>query len=77
MYNEEISRITEAPMHNIDVNTCVHILHNCAERLGLVSVKTFCAIHGKKRRAVYYSIQNGKLKSLKLDNNIYIIINDS
>ena len=70
-----LTRIQRKNIQALDTDTVIEILHECVERLGLVSVKEYCEIHDRKPRVTYLDIQNEKIKSIKLSENIYCIIN--
>lgn len=78
MQKANIMKLTDKQIQNInklDTDTALEILHECAERLGLVTVKQYCSITSKNRRTVYSHITNKQLKHTSIDGNIYIIIN--
>jgi hypothetical protein len=64
-----------ANINKLDADTAQEILHECAERLGLVTVKEYCNITGCNRRTAYSHIANGSLAYTMISNNIFVIIN--
>jgi hypothetical protein len=64
-----------ANINKLDADTAIEILHECAERLGLVSVKQYCSIMNENRRTVYHHIKLNKIKHLTIGENILISIN--
>ena len=71
-------RLTEkqkANINNMDAELALDTLHECAERLGLVSVKEYCDIMGVKRRTVYSHIEQNKIESIDFCGSKLIIIN--
>jgi hypothetical protein len=63
-------------IHKLDAEKAIEVLHECAERLGLVSVGEFKQISGMKRRTIYDHISSCKLTSTDFCGNKLIIIND-
>jgi len=64
-----------ADIHKLDTNTVIEIIHECAERLGVVSVDEYCQITGEKKRTAYQKIKDGKIKSLTISGKIFPVIN--
>ena len=64
-----------AGIHSLDTDTVIEIMHECAEKLGLVSVDEYCQITGEKRRTVYQKIAEGKIKALRISKHLYTILN--
>lgn len=62
-------------IHKLSSDDCLLILHECAERLGLVDVDEFCKITCKGKRATYYNIKQGKIKSFEISGKLFICIN--
>jgi hypothetical protein len=62
-------------LHQLDTDTCVEILHECAERLGLVDVSTYCEVMGRKKRSVYYAIEEGRIPCIEIGKQKLLIIN--
>ena len=69
--DKEISTI-----HHLDAEKCIEMLHECAERLGLVSVGEYCEIMHMNRRTVYDHIDKGKIKYIDFCGSKLIVIND-
>jgi len=63
-------------IQNLDAETAIELLHECVERLGLATVSEYCKIMNRKKRVTYLDIENEKVKTLKLNKNIYCILND-
>ena len=79
MQNAETMKLTQAEIttiHKIDAEKAIGILHECAERLGLVSVGEFQQIIGMKRRTIYDHIAKGKVTAIDFCGSKLIIIND-
>jgi hypothetical protein len=53
-------------INNLNIETCLEIMHECAERVGCVSVKIYCEITGEKRRTVYQKMNDGRIKHFNL-----------
>ncbi len=47
-----LTEMQKANINNLDTETCLEIMHECAERLGVVSVDEYQAIVGKPRRTM-------------------------
>jgi len=63
-------------IHKLDAQTCKAIMHECAERLGVVSVKEFCKILNMPRRTVYDFMERGKIQYITISEHKFPIIND-
>ena len=63
-------------IHKLDAQTALETMHECAERLGLVSVEEFEHITGEKRRKVYQSIKDKKKLHFELSGHVFPAIND-
>lgn len=63
-------------IHSLDADTAIEIMHECAERLGVVTVDDYCKIMGEKRRTVYDKLKNNKIMKLEIAGHIFAIIND-
>lgn len=75
----DFMKLTEnqkANINNIDSELALDILHECAERLGIVSVSQYCEIMGCKKRTVYIQIEQNKIKSIDFCGNKLIVINN-
>lgn len=66
----------KAEIHQLDTDRCIELLHECAERLGLVSVGEYCEIMHMNRRTVYDHIDKGKIKCVDFCGSKLIVIND-
>lgn len=64
-------------IHKLNRQITQQVLHECVERLGLVSVADFCKITGYNRRTTYDHIKNKKILSLVISNHIFIILNET
>lgn len=66
-----------AAIHKLDAQTALQTMHECAERLGLVTVDEYCVIMGgKKKRTVYKLVKDDKLMKFELSGHIFLAIND-
>lgn len=63
-------------IHNLDAQAALEVMHECAERLGLVSVIEFEAITGVKRRTTYQAIADKKKMHFELSGHVFPAIND-
>lgn len=62
-------------IHKLDAETCIQIMHECAERLGVVSVDEYCKIMCMKKRNVYSRIKSGSIKHYSISGHVFPIIN--
>jgi len=62
-------------IQNLDTETTIELLHECAERLGLVTVSEYCKIMNRKKRVTYLDIENEKIKTVTFGGVIYCVIN--
>lgn len=79
MHRSEIMKLTQSEITAIDkcdAEKCIDILHECAERLGLMTVREYVEISGMKRRTVYDHIENGKITAIDFCESKLIILND-
>jgi predicted DNA-binding transcriptional regulator AlpA len=70
-----LTQIQIRNIHNLDTNTQIEILRECAEALGIVSMDEYCEVIGMKRRNVYYQIKEKKIKSLIIGKHIFPMVN--
>ena len=63
-------------INQLDAFSCIEILHECAERLGMVSVEQATEILCIKKRTLYEQIKRRKVVSLDIDGKIYVCINN-
>lgn len=80
MQTAEIMKLTQTEItaiHKLDTEKAIELLHECAERLGLVSVGEFQVISGINKRTIYDHISNGKITSITFCNSKLIVINDN
>jgi len=63
-------------IHNLDTDTCIKILLECVERLGLSSVDEYSKVMCISKRNTYLKIKENKIKSIKINEIILAIIND-
>lgn len=63
-------------IHKLDTDTAIELMHECAERLGVVSVNEYCLILGKKKRSVYYGMKRQSIKFVTIVDRDYPCIND-
>jgi hypothetical protein len=52
-YNMALTDKQKTAIQNLDAETALETMHECAERLGLVTVDEYEAITGNKKRSVY------------------------
>ena len=66
----------KAAINQLDAEMTTEILHECAERLGLVSVDEYSKIMCMKKRTIYDHIEKRLIKSIEFCGNILISINN-
>lgn len=64
-----------AKLHELDKDMVIEIMHECAEILGVVSVKEYFDATCFARRTVYDYMQSGKLKYFSLSGHKFPVIN--
>jgi hypothetical protein len=64
-------------IQKLDAQTALDTMHECAERLGLVSVDEYCVIMGVKRRTVYKAAKDNKLIKFEISGHIFLAVNDN
>jgi hypothetical protein len=77
--NPDILERLKVFINRLTADETVQILDICKEKLGLVSHEEFKQAVGwdKSRQALHNKIKAGKLKTYKIGNTNYIIINDN
>ena len=60
----------------LDATSCIEVLHECAERLGLVSVDEAVEILCVPKRTLYQRVKDGKMLTIEMGNKIFVCIND-
>jgi len=63
-------------IHRLDAQTALETMHECAERLGLVSVDEYSKIMFDGKRTVYQAIRDKKKMYFELSGHVFPAIND-
>lgn len=63
-------------IQNMDAEMALDTMHECAERLGLVSVDEYSSITGENKRTVYKAAKDGLKMKFELSGHIFPAIND-
>ena len=63
-------------IHKLDTDTLIEIMHECAERLGVVTVDDYVKVLGVKRRTTYASLERGAVKHVIIAGKKFPCIND-
>lgn len=63
-------------IQKLDALTALETMHECAERLGLVSVEEYESITHEKRRTIYQAIKDKKKMHFELSGHVFPAIND-
>ena len=71
-----LSSKQRANIHKLDTDTLIEIMHECAERLGVVTVDDYVKILGAKRRTTYASLERGAVKHVVIAGKKFPCIND-
>ena len=66
----------KSAINQMDAEIATETLHECAERLGLVTVDEYAKIMCTNRRTVYDHIQKGKIKKIDFCGSVLIPINN-
>jgi hypothetical protein len=75
-----MSKLTDKQVkniHSLDAYMVVEIMHECAERLGIVTVDEYCKIMCEKRRTVYDKLKNNKIMKIEIAGRIFVIVNET
>lgn len=62
-------------IHNLDPDTCIEIMHECAERLGIATAGEYADILCLKRRTVYANLERGSIKHVVIGGKKFPCIN--
>ena len=65
----------KANINRLDAQTCIDIMHECADRLGLVDIEEASDILDLKRRAIYDRMDKGKLGCFQIGRHKFPFIN--
>lgn len=63
-------------IRDMSAEMAMAVMHECAERLGLVSVSEYCKLLGLKKRTIYKAIEEKKLPCFELAGHIFLSINN-
>ena len=65
-----------AAIHKLDAQTTLDTMHECADRLGLVTVPEYSKITNEGKRAAYHAAKRGEKMKFELSGHIFLAIND-
>jgi hypothetical protein len=65
----------KANIQHLDAQTCMELMHICADRVGLVDIDEAQEALGLKKRAVYNRMKCGKLRKFQIGKHVYPCIN--
>ena len=71
-----LSSKQRANIHNLDADTCIEIMHECAERLGVATPDQYADILCLKRRTVYANLERGAIKHVVIAGKKFPCINE-
>ena len=74
--NMKLTDKQKASINQMDAEMATETLHECAERLGLVSVDEYSQIMCMKKRTIYDHIEKKLIKSIEFCESKLIIINN-
>ncbi len=80
MQNSKTMALTDkqiTAINKLDAQTALQTMHECAERLGLVTVDEYCLITGAKKRKTYMDAKNGKKVKFEISGHVFLAINDN
>ena len=70
--------LTDIQIENInklDAETCLQIMHECAERLGVVSVEEYEQVMHMPRRTIYAKMDKTQIPYFEISGHKFPIIN--
>ncbi len=79
MQNTENMKLTDkqkASINQMDAEMATETLHECAERLGLVTVDEYAKIMCSNRRTIYDHISKGKIIKIYFCGSVLMPINN-
>ena len=62
-------------IHKLDADTCIEIMHECAEKLGVATPDQYADILCLKRRTVYANLERGAIKHVVIGGKKFPCIN--
>ena len=62
-------------IHKLDAVTCLQIMHECAERLGIVSIDDYSKIMCMPRRTIYAKMDKTQIPYFEISEHKFPIIN--
>ena len=65
-----------AAIRDMNAEMAMAVMHECAERLGMVTVAEYCKLLGLKKRTVYKAIEDKKLTYFELGGHVFLSINN-
>lgn len=65
----------KANINRLDAQTCMDIMHECANRLGLLSIEDAQEALGLKKRAIYNQMKEGKINKFQIGKHVYPCVN--
>lgn len=66
-----------ANINRLSAQTCIEIMHECAERIGLVDIEEAAEALGIKRRSVYDRMESGKLGVFEIGKHKFPCVNNN
>lgn len=63
-------------INNLDAQKAIEVMHECVERLGLVTVDEYSAVMCQNRRTVYQAAKDNKILKFELSGHIFLAVND-
>lgn len=70
-----LNDLQKANINRLPAQMCIEIMHECAERLGLVDIKEAEEALGVKRRSVYDQMKSGKILKFEIGRHKFPCIN--
>ena len=75
-YNMALTDKQITAIHKLDAQTVLETMHECAERLGLVTVEEYSQIIGVGKRKVYQDIKDKKKMHFEISGHVFAVINE-
>lgn len=65
----------KSELYQKDAQTCMEIMHICADNLGAMSMDNYCKATCKSKRTIYDQISRNKITVFRIDNHVFPCIN--
>jgi len=72
----EFIKYLKSEIRQMDAQTCIEIMHECAEQAGLLDIPQASNALGIERRAIYDRMDKGKLPFFTIGDHKYPCVNE-